>query len=334
MYNPEPDENGNGVDGWEVDDYDGSVRIDSSNHGVGQEFTTGPDEVNNSFDPYVDAYLLTRISLSIENHSSNAGGMAFTAGIYLVNNDGTRGALVQYMNSDGVIGKDLAFVFTPYDDGPILLQPQTRYMFALECVNCDDGEERWISFDTTGDDLDNDHDGTTNFISAGDCLRGRAATVCNLYPPNHTGWEIENHHVTKAEGWVHDGYEDQTLITRADAIWLYYPEAPTDLTAVPASDKSGYVSLAWNSPERPVYEIPTSIYDFGDLCCYGPLPPPPGDDPEITHHEYRYKLSDDQAWGEWTEISHSAPGGAYANEYMVPGLQERPALRLPGAGGE
>ena len=179
--------------------------------------------------------------------------------------------------------------------------------------------------------MDNDHPDTTNNAKLGDCVNGRAPYTCYLFPPNHTGWEIENHHVTEAEGWVHDGYEDHTLIVRADAKWLYYPEAPANLTALPVSDAMGYVFLAWNSPERPVYEIPKSIYDLGDLCCYGPLPPPPGDDPEITHHEYRYKRTDtneDDGWGEWTEIPFSAPGHLQANQVTLTGLPDGVPLQF------
>ena len=125
-YNPPEGEHG-----WIVDDYDGSVSIDSSNHGLGQEFTTGPSD----FDPYVDAYLLTYFDMSVEWASDNVAGLAFRAGIYLVNDDGTRGALVQSMTSDGMFhgGNNDTWIFTPVNE-PILLQPHTRYMFAVNAV--------------------------------------------------------------------------------------------------------------------------------------------------------------------------------------------------------
>ncbi len=297
-----------------VDDYDGSVRIDSSNPGIGQEFTTGPGD----FDPYVDAYLLTRLSLSVRNFSGNVTGIQLGGAIHIVNDDGTRGGIVRYMQHSGVLTVNDAFIFTPYDDRPILLQTHQRYMFVLECLNCVEGDERWVAFDTTRDDMDNDHRPSTNYAALGDCTKNGYGAVCDLFPPNHTGWEIGDYHVRSDEGWVHTNDNEHILITRGDAIWLYYPETPINLTELP-SGKPGEVNLAWDSPERPEYEIPEA-FDPG-ICCYGPVPPPPGIDPEITHHEYRYKLTDDQAWGEWTEIPHSAPGDHHANQTTIPGLR-------------
>ena len=310
-----------------VDDYDGSVRLDSDTPGLGQEFTTGPGE----FDPYVDAYLLTYFNLSVARYSDNVTGLSVRAGIYRVNDDGTRGALVQHMTTDGMFHGDdnNTLIFTPRGE-PVPLQPQTRYMFALICTNCDDGEERFMSFDSTTDPIDNDHEGSVNYVIE-NCRSsfGEAPAECRAYPPNHTGWELANHHVRAEDGWADTGRE-HILITEGRAIWLYYPEAPTNLTALPVSNTMGYVFLAWNSPERQVYTIPTSLFDL-DICCNGPLPPPPEDDPEITHHEYRYKRSDtneDDGWGEWTEIPFSAPGQLQANQFTVTGLPNAVPLQF------
>ena len=310
------------TNGYRTTEYDGKVIMDSDTPGLGQEFTTGPGD----FDPYVDAYLLTRISLAIRSNSSNISGMVFRAGIYLVNDDGTRGALVRSMNSDGVIGQDLPLVFTPYDDRPILLQTHTRYMFALECVNCDDGNERWVSFHTTLDPMDNDHVESVNWNDLlGGCLSQNNDSgdlhPCRDFPrENHTGWEIADHHVRAEDGWA-DTDRAYILITRGDAISLYYPETPANVKADSAG--VGEVQLTWDLPARTEVEIPPPFFDGGETCCYGPFPPPPEDDPEPTHYEYRYKRSDtngDDGWGEWTEIPFSAPGQLQANQFTVTGL--------------
>ena len=99
--------------GYLVDDYENGVSLNSDNPVSARSSLPVLLLKSMPFDPYVDAYLLTRISLSIRNLSSNAGGMAFTAGIYLVDEYGRRDTLVQYMNSDGVIGKDKALRVYP-----------------------------------------------------------------------------------------------------------------------------------------------------------------------------------------------------------------------------
>ena len=290
-------------------DYEGNlfgyIFIDDENLGIGQEFTTGPNP---------DGYLLTHFNIGTNNWNDATADAVFVAGIWHVDANG-RSDLVTYMYTLDTYTDD-DWIWTPADV-EVLLQPDTRYMFTLECrFGCGPSQGGFLHLYTTPDDMDNDH--LTTFWFPGSCENHRGTlTTCNDYPrENWNGWEIENHLVTQANGWVHDGEEEDTLILEAKAKLLLKPHTPEGLTAEPVSGDPGKVFLAWTSPWSPV-PWPDRPLDLP--CCHGLPPPAPIREP-ITHREFRYKLTDAQEWGEWTEIPFSSVGELHANQYTVSGL--------------
>ncbi len=296
--------------------YDGYTGVGG---GVGQEFTTGPNP---------DGYLLTYISIKIENFSDNFRG-SFVAAIHAVSASGGRGDVVDYMElTTTTLRKDQAMRFAPFDGREIRLPPDTTYMFTVACTDCDSG--RWITLHTTRDNIDNDSPDTF-WINGGTCQdpANPGTLNCRVWPEeNWTGWELEDHYVVEREEWMHDGENRQSIIITGKARWLFTPNVPKDLTAtIPSRDPNqpysymdpSRVDLTWKSPEpREVGEWPDKV-DLG-ACCHGTPPDPPDPPQAPTHYEYRYKRFDAQEWGTWTKIDHSAPGDPYENETTVTGL--------------
>ena len=200
--------------------YDGTASLNSTNFGIGQEFTTGP---------HSSGYLLTYLALHTDSFSNNVLGIVYRASIYTADDNG-RSRLVGYMSFlTDTIRKDKSLRFVPRNGTGILLQPDTRYMFTLECVSgCDDGENRWVKFDTAEHDHDNDHTGSTQWQWGGCELEGSVHLIkCKMWPlDNWNGWSIENHHVTESDGWVHDGAQDQSLVIAGKAKFLFPPPPP------------------------------------------------------------------------------------------------------------
>ena len=293
--------------------YSARVFIDSENLGIGQEFTTGPNR---------SGYRLTSFTLNVNDYSDNVLDIGFKAAIYTADDNG-RSRFVSSMNlrTTTIRKDDEPLTFEPWDGEEIRLQPDTRYMFTLECVfGCDDGENGWVAFNTAKDNFDNDHVESTQW-QWGTCIDAwrEGARKCKKAPrTNWNGWKIKDNYVKESDGWVHDGENEKSLILKAKAKFLFTPPTPTNFTAVPVSGDAGEVFLTWNSPQQPEIEWPEPLTG---PCCFGSVPDRPGPPQEITHHQYRYKLVEGgQQWGEWTTIDSSGAGELYANNFTVTGL--------------
>ena len=276
-----------------------SFTLDGDNLGIGQHFTTGPNP---------SGYFLDEIVVRTEGRRLT--GMSIWAGVYNVNDDGTRGSPVVTLSHSNLVPEHNRYKFYP-PDGSLVLLPETTYLFIIVCLaNCDGNS--YIDFSRTNHNTDNSRDIYGDLCEEG----GGRIRTCWFYPSHHF-WTLENYHVRREDNWVYDGEETASMLIEVKVKYRYEPATPTNISAVSDSLAPGRVNLTWTSPPPPVTSI-TRIVDCEGIDCPLTRTLPSATAEAVTHHEYRYKLSGTSAdWGDWTAMPFSAVGHAYENQYTV-----------------